>query len=285
MATFTYYRQGPTVLYWGGADLTVDALLPYYEIEAESSHLYLDATLPAYLAATDFNRFSTATAEVDEKLPVYRIDAEFGQRCTLDAKLPVLEFADLRAGSHLDEKMGDMECSATMQVGYVASLDRNLPTMQVEGHFGGRAEGKLPDYEVDMSIIGDRLLSLDKIMPGWEIEAEGSTPFLLTLDKKLPVLRPTITTTFEMPLTLDASLPAFKITTDSLVGYLMALDRNLPAYKIEYDDVTGYSPDMSLDANLPTLVMTPLGTGDTVLPISLLVDATRYTDYVLRHAR
>jgi len=36
---------------------------------------------------------------------------------------------------------------------------------------------------------------------------------------------------------------------------------------------------------LPTLVMMPLGTGGSVLPISILIDITRFTDYVLRYER
>ena len=282
MATFTYYRQGPTVLYWGGADLNVDALLPYYEIEAGSTHLYLDATLPAMLADTEHNRFLMTTARLDKNLPFYKIEAQAGERVTGEARLPGIKLTEARFGSRLNEKMGDLECDATMLVGYLARLNRKLPPLAGEGYFGARADGKLPDYEIDLSIIGDRLLGLNKILPGYEIDATGSTPCLMVLDQKLPVLRPTITISFNTLVTLDEMLPAYKIATSVLVGQTLSVDRRLSAFEI---DASGYAPGLTLDAHLPTLVMMPLGTGDKAVPISVLVDIARYTDYVMRHSR
>jgi len=283
MATFIFYRQGPTVFYWGAADLTVDALLPYYEIEAGCTNLAVDATLPAYIADTDYNRFVMTIAQVDAYLPAFTCEGQFGERATLDERLPGIELTEMRAGARLDEKLPDLRSDSTMLVGRVAILDKKLPEMVLKAHFGARADDlKLPDYEIDISITGDRLLRLDKILPGFEIEAAGSTPYLMTLDKKLPVFRPTIAISFDTTGSVDGIIPPFKIDASMLCGQLLTLNELLPALGIV---ASGYSGDMTVDANLPTLVMMPLGTGGSVLPISILIDTTRFTDYVLRYER
>ena len=282
-AEITYYVEGPFVIFWGGADLTVDALLPYYEIEAGSTNLAVDATLPAYIADTDYNRFLKTTAQVDASLPAFTCEGQFGERANIDAKLPTIQLTEIRAGSRLDAKLPDLECEGTMLIGRVATLDKKLPEMGLEAHFGARADDlKLPDYEIDLSITGDRLLWLDRSLPGFEIEAAGSTPVLMTLDKKLPVFRPTITISFDTTGSVDGIIPPFKLDASMLYGQVLTLNELLPALGIV---ASGYSGDMTVDVTLPTLVMMPLGTGGSVLPISILIDITRFTDYVLRYER
>ncbi len=283
-AEITYYVEGPLVIFWGGASLNVDALLPYLEIEATCTHLTVDATLPALTVETAYNRFVTATAQVSGYLPGLRCEGQFGERATLDERLPGLELAEMRAGSRLDAKLPDLECEATMLIGHVLTLDEKLPTMGIEADFGARADDlKLPTFEIDISIIGDRLLRLDKILPGLEIEAAGSTPVLMTLDKKLPALRPAITISFDTTGAVDGTIPPFKIDASMLYGQVLTLDEVLPMLSIV---ATGYCGDMELDASLPALVMGPWATG-TISGggPSILTEASRFEDYVLRHER
>ena len=266
MATFTYYIDGPTLFYWGGYSLT------------------LDAKLPAYIADTDYNRFVTVTAQLSNYLPDLRCEGQFGERATADERLPGIQLTDMRAGSRLDEKLPDLKSDSTMLVGRVAILDKKLPEMVLKAYSGARTDDlKLPTFEIEMSIIGDRLLRLDKILPGLEIEAAGSTPVLMTVDKKLPVFRPTIAISFDTTGAVDSIIPPFKIDASMLYGQVLTLDAVLPILTIL---ASGYSGDMELDANLPALVMGPWATGNiSGGSPSILTEASRFEDLVLRHER
>jgi hypothetical protein len=220
-------------------------------------------------------------------LPVLECTAETGKRGELDEMLPGIELTDMRAGARMstDPNLPVLECSATAQGETIASLDKRLPSLEATGRFGTRADDLiLPDMRLDITMIGDLLLWLDKMLPGLTITADGSTPILATLIKDLPALEISASASAVVTGQLDRDLPALKITANALAGAAGVLNGILPALEMDSDSGL-YGDQLNLTATLPAIVMAPLATGSFGGQPGELVDASRFTDYVLRYER
>ena len=219
------------------------------------------------------------------RLPALEIDARTGERIELDEWLPAITLGAMRAGARMsiEPKLPDLELSASGTAGFIAALDKRLPTMTLTARFGNRtSELLLPAMELDISITGDRLGWLSKSLPGLTIISSGSTPVLATLTKDLPSLELTASAYRVGTGALDKTLPPLLLAASALAGASGTLAATLPAMKVE----TGmYGDQLSLNAILPTLVINPVGTGGSDGQPAELVNADRFADYVLRYER
>jgi hypothetical protein len=221
-------------------------------------------------------------------LPTLRLLAKSGERIELDAELPGVRLAEMRAGARTDADLNlpDLELNATVKVGATARLSRRLPALEGLGRFGARGADDLvlPFLELNIAMVGDRLGRLAKSLPGLNLTAVGSTPVAGVLDKRLPAVRLEAETLADGHGQLDVNLPAIKAIADALVGAGGALSAVLPDLAL---DITSglYGDALSLDAVLPALVMGPVGTGSQDVGPGKLVDESRFDGIVLRHER
>lgn len=221
-------------------------------------------------------------------LPSLQIEAQTGERINLDSDLPGIQLTEMRAGARMDDtpNLPDLEISATAQVGAVGTLDRRLPSLMVSGRFGAHCDDDLmlPDMRLSITLVGDRLGWLDKTLPGLTLTAVGSTPVLATLAEDLPALAIAAAGSMVTTGTLNRKLPSLKISAQALVGAAGTLDATLPDLELDSDSGL-YGDALSLDADLPTVVMAAIATGTVGGQAGELVNASRFTDYVMRYER
>jgi hypothetical protein len=192
---------------------------------------------------------------------------------------------EARAGSQLDEKLPALECEAVGLGGGIAFLDKRLPALVGESNGGARADSlQLPALQIEAT-LPHLYGSVDKKLPGMTIEATGIAPLAGGLEASLPALLIEATSVASHVGELDEKLPPLRSAATVAVGGVLTLDRKLPDLRI---DASAYTQSMTLDVNLPTLVMQPLGTGSGDGQIGVggsLEDTTRFESQVLRYAR
>ena len=218
-------------------------------------------------------------------LPVLYSQGSFGHRAEGEAKLPILE-GEGYSGAFLDEMLPPLLSEGQISRMGAASLSSLLPTLEVEGRGGSRLDSKLPYLEIEATATGGLIGTLSRNLPGIRCEASFEDRNIATLDKDLPPLEIEATLTHQGSATLDRKLPTLKITAIQYGGQA-TLDGKLPAILIE--DADGIGGDiLTLDQELPTLVIRPIGTGigsgGQADPAYLQYE-DRFTDYVLRYAR
>jgi hypothetical protein len=220
-------------------------------------------------------------------LPTLLLDAQTGERIDLDAMLPGVKPGSMRSGARTDPvaKLPVLELAATVQAGAVGRVDKRLPATSMAGRFGARCdELLLPALELSITITGDRWGRLDRTLPGLTITATGSTPVLATLAKDLPALEISASASRLHSGRLDRSLPALKLTASALSGAFGALQATLPALELT-TDAGLYGDQLSLEAKLPALVAAAIATGTHGGQSGSIVNADRFTGYVLRYER
>jgi hypothetical protein len=161
----------------------------------------------------------------------------------------------------VNAKLSDMECSALSGARCGALT---LPAMEITGSASG-----LP-------------LTLSKDLPGLKITATGLAPNTGSLSKDLPPLAVTVSVQVAGTGTLSKSIAPLKISaTGSSVGS-GTLNRTLSDLGIEAE---AHCDTMAVDAYLSALIMASLATGGVIGAEAILMNESRFTDYVLRHAR
>jgi hypothetical protein len=216
-------------------------------------------------------------------------------------KLPTVTMLEAaRAGSRTGVDLNGVESPLTLptvsSTGIVLSgemfyTSKNLMPTITEWNpwdlrFGQHFEGKLPPIEIDAEFFKEFFLVVESTLPGIECEAEIILPTYLRLDASLPALTIDATTLIDRLYSLDRKLPVPILEAFSYGGYT-ALDAVLPPIRMLPGDSAATSGDiLTLDATLPTVVMQPVGAGG--VPdgqAGVLMDETRFDDYVLRYSR
>ena len=212
-------------------------------------------------------------------LPALLCEAKVGERINLTGTLPGISLTDARFGLVVTGDLPALGCSGTILSGSVGTLDKNLPSLECSGVFGIRAGTlKLPTIESEITISGDSLGILNKTLPGLVLSATGSATAGAVLDKNLPPLSADITISWTTSASLDKNIPPPLLTGTILCGATGTLSENLPALKAEIEILYGQS--LTINADLPTLVA-----GTIMGAISSASEVSRFTNYVLRHAR
>lgn len=177
-----------------------------------------------------------------------------------------------------------------MLSGSVGVLDAKLPAI-IEGvdwdmRFGSHFEKLLPAVQLDAQTSGGLLGFLDAKLPGVECEAASVQPVSMWLNAKLPPLSVDISHSVQRYPTLDATLPTLTVEAFSYAGAGAILDGKLPPVMIAADTAGTSGDILTLDAVLPTVVMRSVGTGAGVDgEVGVIIEETRFDDYVLRYAR
>jgi len=216
------------------------------------------------------------------KWPTWSLDAETGTPATLSAKGPMWDAVGY-GGSALTERIPDYGLAAAGQEHPIASLRRNTPTWSLTGRFGANLSEKIPTWSV-AATIAEHYMSLRKVMPGWEISAEISSPWLMTLREDTPFWELTGSVKEDGHLTLDATMPFWRVEVVFLAGWQLTLAEKEPFWELT---ATIDCRDMSLDVAVPIWVMN-VGTGDDIggrADPGSIVDTARFEDYILQHTR
>lgn len=195
--------------------------------DIEFNFLDVDATLPDLQIDASSSLLQGIFAD-NLVLPPLRLDAEFGERLDLIAKLPTLQ----------------------LQVTTGAEADNLI----------------LPALELAVSctetvVQEDVFCNADCLLPALLITSSSDT-IIITADLTLPGLLINATAARNISFSLDKKLPELRITS------------------------TGYCNTMTLDSVLPTLIMTPFGSGAGYgSSSSYMTDSNRFDSILLRHDR
>jgi len=261
--------------------LTLASNLPSLETSYRGGTGLLLPTLE--LSATTATRIFMWTSA---KLPVLEIEAESGNRCTLEERLPTFGF-DVQMGARCDTdlKLPFPDVTGTVLPGSVAILNETIPTFALSAQMGAILNSTLPIPTLDITVSGETLMSLEKDLPGLTIIADGGRVGIMDLAATLSALELTGEIRgFQS--TLAATLSALKIQATLLSGYGSTLETWLPA--LECDSTTTETALITLDKSLPPLVMGAISTGaddGTAGDGGSGGETTRFATTVLRHER
>jgi hypothetical protein len=273
-------------------------------IELVSNHLTLDAV--HVLTVQEAYHTSTSDSSIDlskswllwtswpdgPKTPFFTLDADTQEEIHSDTTgyTPQIELTDMRPGSRMDEgKTPDIRCSGTVSVPILMTVTGRLPVIEGDSRTGARSDktGRTPVLELTAQ-SENTLGSLSKTIPGLTLDAELTTPVVMTVDGKVPALTVDATFSYKHLMELAANIPIPKLTGAMGIGGIGTLDRNIPDIRIS---ATGHTDTMEVAGYVPLPYLSigssgaPGGVGDPVGQPGTIVNESRFTGYVLRHAR
>lgn len=199
--------------------------------------------------------------------------------------LPALSLS-VRIGARLSKRLPVPALSASAHCDYAISGGGWLPSLQGEGRTGLRAAAvlRLPAMQINASGRGDQSAWVQGLLPGLTVRGSISRRQAGDLSKMLPALAISAGATRGEWAMLDARLPAIKLSaagdeqvTGTLTGTLPALETTT--------DTRATAGSMNLSADLPTLVMIPVGTGGADGNAAVLTEQDRFCGYEMRYQR
>jgi hypothetical protein len=234
-------------------------------------------------------------------LPALKLSARFGTNIQCIAggmKLPTMSLVGLvgavtGTGGKKKQKLNlaaylpALSLEGTITFLRLMNLSANLSDLQLSANTGIRCSDdlRLPEARITASIADSVVGKLDLSMPGLSLAATGSSAVLLRLDQSLPPLVLTIEMTEHVTANFSSSLPALMISATGISEEYGILDATIPALLMASG--TGYGSTMTLDAKISTLLSQMRGSGSSygTGSGSIASNASRFTDYVLRHVR
>lgn len=235
----------------------------------EANHLYTDPLIPPSLP--------TLTLEAQGATSINTVST--------GAKLPTMELSAM-VGAIMTGLLSSPSLSAAASRPTLISLSEDLPPLELSSSTGARCGTLiLPQMELSVSASGYIVGNLGLSMPGLSISATGSSTVLMSLDQDLPSLTLTVSMNGRVAGNLSESMPAFKITATGLPNEYGTLAASLPSLLLSAG--AGHGASMTLDAEIATLIMQILASGASAGTgsASSASNASRFTDYVLRHVR
>lgn len=276
-----------TISAWTGASTASPSRLPALVLNREGVYYGL---LPVLEADSDNALSENTSLATDPLYPTYLPALELSAQgetflySLTGLRLPGLTLS-VSMGLSVAADLPALTIAATGAYVQSLNLNRSLPGLQLDARTGiicGTLN--LPTLELEISGTGDLVGRLDRSIPGLTISAAGSSDFLGTLDRRLPPLELTIAMSGTNAGTLSKSLPALMIAAGASLNDYGILDVDLPG--LIASAMAGHGSSMSLDAELPALLMQIMASGGfSGGPASVASNASRFTDYILRHVR
>lgn len=218
-------------------------------------------------------------------IPILKLTAQAGYRINGDSvgRGPAVTLTEMRAGSRMAGNLPTFSSTATATFERLMSVSGKLPATSCEARTGIRCGASLVTPVMTIEAESNQILiTLDKTIQGLEIEATGSTPVLGTLSSKTPILQLSTGVVYGMVGTLSVNIPIPKITATMEWERVGTLSKTTPELQIT---ATGYCNSMELDEYIPIPFLSFMASGGVGGGGGLLQDESRFTDYVLRHAR
>jgi len=252
---------------------------------AEAYHLHV---VDAARASMSFHLGTSEFYQIN--LPVLKLTAH-GDHGILSLegglRLPV-PILSSRSGARCgDGVLSDLGLSATGTSDHLGQVaNRRLSTLILSARGGIRCGAiKLPVPELTISVIGDLIGRLSRHLPPIGLSATGSTPVIGDMGRYLPTLIFDAAMSWTGSGGLAGTLPGLKLTSAISLKQYGTLSKSISS--ITVDDMTGHRSSIDVDVDLPTIVMTGIGSGSFGIDAGggYAYDAERFDDYVLRYSR
>lgn len=216
-------------------------------------------------------------------IPLPLLSASFGTTLQLDSRLPTWSFKG-QTGSQLDEKLPTSGLSGTIQESTIGfTTGSKLPVGTVSGSFGSRLNKKLPTWEISSILLSD-YFTLDKRIPVAKLSANMHEQGSWGLDKKISprTFVGSLDITDEL-IVVDSKIPGgFKLTASMYSNDTWQLEENIAVRELVS---TLYSGGITLDEEIPLLVLSATMYGDTPEGSKDASVTSTYFDGVLRYIR